>query len=108
MRCLNDEGQQALQLAGHLQMAIQQWPSYRGLDQSFTVSPFIDPTGQPLCTGVSPNGAGSSGAAAWSRALLLSPAQALVPVLPARQIAAAQAARQFGWCREPALRALRQ
>jgi hypothetical protein len=45
MRYLNDKGQQALQLADHLQKA--QWLSHCGLEQSFTVSPFIDPTGQP-------------------------------------------------------------
>ena len=46
MRYLNDQGRRALQLADDLQKAIQQWLSYRGADQSFTVSPFIDPAGQ--------------------------------------------------------------
>jgi len=47
MRYLNDKDRRALQLADHLQKAIQQWLSYRGADQSFTVSPFVDPAGQP-------------------------------------------------------------
>lgn len=45
MRYLNDKGRRALQLAGDLQQAIQQWLSYRGVDQSFTVS--VDRAGQP-------------------------------------------------------------
>jgi len=47
MRYLSDKDRRALQLADHLQKAIQQWLSHRGVDQSFTVSPFVDPAGQP-------------------------------------------------------------
>ena len=47
MRYLDDTDRRALQLAGRLQKAMQRWLSYRGEDQSCTVSPFIDPTGQP-------------------------------------------------------------
>ena len=47
MRYLNDKDRRALQLGDHLQKAIQQWLSYHGVDQPFTVSPFIDPAGQP-------------------------------------------------------------
>jgi hypothetical protein len=47
MRYLNDKDRRALQLGDHLQKAIQQWLSYRGAGQSFTVSPFIDPAGHP-------------------------------------------------------------
>ena len=44
---LNDRGRRALRLADHLQKAMEQWLSYRGVSQSCTVSPFVDPTGQP-------------------------------------------------------------
>ena len=47
MRYLSDKDRRALQLADHLQKAIQQWLSHRGVDQSFTVSPFVDPAGHP-------------------------------------------------------------
>ncbi len=47
MRYLDDTDRRALQLADRLQKAMQRWLSYRGEDQSCTVSPFIDPTGQP-------------------------------------------------------------
>jgi len=44
---LTDSDRQALRLADNLQKAVAQWLSYRGVDQSCTVSPFVDPTGQP-------------------------------------------------------------
>ena len=47
MRSLSDQDQRALRLAGQLQKAIEQWLSDRGVDQPCTVSPFVDPTGQP-------------------------------------------------------------
>ncbi len=47
MRNLSDQDQRALRLADHLQKAVEQWLSNRGVDQPCTVSPFVDPTGQP-------------------------------------------------------------
>ncbi len=47
MRNLSDRDRRALQLADHLQKAVAQWLSYRGVEQSCTVSPFVDATGQP-------------------------------------------------------------
>ncbi|HUK71638.1 MAG TPA: hypothetical protein VLW50_23205 [Streptosporangiaceae bacterium] len=47
MRNLSDTDRQALQLAGHLQKAVEQWLSYRGAGQSCAISPFVDSTGQP-------------------------------------------------------------
>jgi hypothetical protein len=44
---LSDNDRRALRLAGDLQKAVGQWLSYRGVDQPCTVSPFVDPTGQP-------------------------------------------------------------
>ena len=44
---LSDNDRRALRLAGDLQKALGQWLSYRGVDQPCTVSPFVDPTGQP-------------------------------------------------------------
>jgi hypothetical protein len=47
MRNLSDSDRQALQLAGDLQRAVARWLSYRGVNQSCTISPFVDRTGQP-------------------------------------------------------------
>ena len=47
MRNLSDQDQRALRLADHLQKALEQWLSNRGVDQPCTVSPFVDSTGQP-------------------------------------------------------------
>ena len=47
MRNLSDRDRRALQLADDLQKAVQRWLRYREVDQSCTVSPFVDPTGQP-------------------------------------------------------------
>ncbi len=44
---LSDNDRRALRLASDLQKAVGQWLSYRGVDQPCTVSPFVDPTGQP-------------------------------------------------------------
>jgi hypothetical protein len=44
---LTDSDRQALQLADELQKAVQRWLSYRGVYQPCTVSPFVDPAGQP-------------------------------------------------------------
>jgi hypothetical protein len=44
---LSDNDRRALRLAGDLQKAVGQWLSHRGVDQPCTVSPFVDPTGQP-------------------------------------------------------------
>jgi hypothetical protein len=44
---LTDTDRQALRLANDLQKAVQQWLSYRGVNQSCTVSPFVDGAGQP-------------------------------------------------------------
>jgi hypothetical protein len=47
MRSLSDQDRRALRLADDLQKAVEQWLAHRGVDQSCTVSPFVDPTGQP-------------------------------------------------------------
>jgi hypothetical protein len=47
MRILSDQDRQALQLADDLQKAMAQWLSSRGVDQSCTISPFVNPAGQP-------------------------------------------------------------
>jgi hypothetical protein len=47
MRYLKDSDQQALRLAADLQKAMQQWLNHRGLDDSCTISPYVDATGQP-------------------------------------------------------------
>ncbi|HKB31480.1 MAG TPA: hypothetical protein VKD26_11665 [Streptosporangiaceae bacterium] len=47
MRNLSDNDRRALSLADHLQKAVEQWLSRRGVDESCTVSPFVDPAGQP-------------------------------------------------------------
>jgi hypothetical protein len=47
MRYLDDTDRRALRLADNLQKAMQRWLSNRGVDQSCTVSPFVDPSGQP-------------------------------------------------------------
>jgi len=44
---LTDTDRQALRLAHDLQKAVEQWLSYRGVNQSCTVSPFVDGEGQP-------------------------------------------------------------
>jgi hypothetical protein len=44
---LSDKDRQALQLAGDLQKALDEWAGRRGVGQSCTVSPFVDPTGEP-------------------------------------------------------------
>ncbi len=44
---LTDSDRQALRLAAGLQKAVEQWLSSRGVDQPCTVSPFVDPGGQP-------------------------------------------------------------
>jgi hypothetical protein len=44
---LTDTDRQALRLADDLQRAVQQWLSRRGVDQSCTVSPYVDGAGQP-------------------------------------------------------------
>lgn len=44
---LTDKDRQALRLADDLQKAIDHWLSRRGVEQSCTVSPFVDPTGEP-------------------------------------------------------------
>jgi hypothetical protein len=47
MRNLSDQDRRALRLADDLQKAVEQWLAHRGVDQSCTVSPFVDPAGQP-------------------------------------------------------------
>ncbi len=47
MRNLSDKDRHALRLADHVQKAVQQWLSGRGVDQPCMVSPFVDPAGQP-------------------------------------------------------------
>jgi len=44
---LSDKDRQALRLAGDLQKALDEWLGRRGVGQSCTVSPFVDPTGEP-------------------------------------------------------------
>ena len=44
---LTDKDRQALRLADDLQKAIDQWLGRRGVEQSCTVSPFVDPSGEP-------------------------------------------------------------
>jgi hypothetical protein len=44
---LSDTDRQALRLADDLQKAVEQWLSHRGAGHSVTVSPFVDPAGQP-------------------------------------------------------------
>jgi len=44
---LSDRERQALRLADDLQKAVEQWLSSRGAGRSCTVSPFVDPSGQP-------------------------------------------------------------
>jgi hypothetical protein len=44
---LTESDRQALRLADGLQKAVEQWLSSRGVDQPCTVSPFVDPGGQP-------------------------------------------------------------
>lgn len=44
---LTDTDRQALRLADDLQRAVQQWLSRLGVDQSCTVSPYVDGAGQP-------------------------------------------------------------
>lgn len=44
---LDDKQLRALQLGNDLRSAIQQWLRYRGADQSFAVSPYVDGTGEP-------------------------------------------------------------
>lgn len=47
MRYLRDSDRQALQLAGDLEKAIQQWLGQRGVDGACTISPYVDPAGRP-------------------------------------------------------------
>ena len=47
MRYLKDSDQQALRLAADLHKAMQQWLNHRGVDDSCTISPYVDATGQP-------------------------------------------------------------
>ncbi len=47
MRYLNEADRGALRLAERLQEAVQRWLDRSGVDPSFTISPFIDPRGQP-------------------------------------------------------------
>ena len=44
---LSNKDRQALRLAGDLQKALDEWLCRRGVGQSCTVSPFVDPTGEP-------------------------------------------------------------
>ncbi len=44
---LSDNDRRALRLADNLQKAVEQWLSYRPANQACTVSPFVDPAGQP-------------------------------------------------------------
>ncbi len=44
---LTDSDRQALVLADDLRKAVQKWLSHRGMNQPCTVSPFVDPAGQP-------------------------------------------------------------
>jgi hypothetical protein len=47
MRNLSDTDRRALRIADDLQKAVKQWLSYRGVDESCAVSPFVDQAGQP-------------------------------------------------------------
>jgi hypothetical protein len=47
MRYLRDSDRQALQLAGDLEKAIQQWLGRRGVNGACTISPYVGPDGRP-------------------------------------------------------------